>query len=322
MKASPFFHTKQSGFTLIEVMISSAAVGVTGIMIYYVLLTGFTLFTKNTAINMAHQEARSAVMHMEQNIHGAVSLPRLTSAVNPPTYVSGSGPTVGISFQEYNSGPYEITPGSTAITGMPLGTSATGYNSNSTSITVRCTGGFIPTQELRLIIPDYQIEATVNAVTVAGSGTGYTDYNITLMDDSQAPTNSPTTDKAPYLFPAFQLGNAVRTSYTGVSGSSTVNYNVVCFFTNRVSYVVNGSQLLYYANPQFYTLTPKVLANSITSNTPFSIPSTPLGAQFSRFVAAVNMVTADSQTTHLQFRAANMFLNSMEPYRARLCTFQ
>jgi prepilin-type N-terminal cleavage/methylation domain-containing protein len=321
MKTLPPSFTRQSGFTLIEVMISSAVVGVTGIILYYVLLTGLTLFTKNTAINMAHQEARSAVVHMEQNIHQAISIPRLTTT-NPVSYVAGSGPAVGIAFQEYNSGPYEVTPSATAITGMPAGTSATGYNANATQITIRCTGGFVPTQELRLVIPDYQIEATVNTAASAGSGTNssginYTDYNITLMDDSQSPTNG----SPPYLYPSYPLPFAVRTSYTGASGSATQNYNVACFFTNRVAYVVNGSQLLYYSNPQLSN-TYKVLANSITSATPFSIPSTPLGAQFSRFVAAVNMVTADSQTTNLQFKAANMFLNSMEPYRARLCTYQ
>ena len=315
MKNRPIFHTRQPGFTLIEVMISSAVVGVTGIMIYYVLLAGFTLFTKNTAINMAHQEARSAVMHMEQNIHAAISIPRLTTA-NPTTYVSGSGPAVGIAFQEYNSGPYEITPSNTAITGMPTGTSATGYNANQNSITVRVTGGFVPTQDLRLILPDYQIEAVVSTATVAGSGTGYTDYNITLMDDSQSATNT----SPPYTYPTYLLPFAVRTSYT-LTGSPAVNYNVTCFFTNRVAYVVNGSQLLFYSNPASSN-NYKVLANSITSATPFSIPATPLGAQFNRFVAAVNMVTADSQTTNLQFRSANMFLNSMEPYRARLCTYQ
>jgi prepilin-type N-terminal cleavage/methylation domain-containing protein len=321
MKNPPISLHNQRGFTLIEVMISSAVVGVTGIILYYVLLTGLTLFTKNTAINMAHQEARSAVIHMEQNIHQAISIPRLTTT-NPISYVSGSGPAVGIAFQEYNSGPYQITPSSNSITGMPTGTSATGYNANQNQITVRITGGFVPTQELRLILPDYQIEATVNTVANAGSGTNssgvtYTDYNITLMDDSQSPTNT----SPPYLYPTYPLPYAVRTSYTGASGSGAVNYNVTCFFTNRVAYLVNNNQLLYYSNPQLSN-TYKVLANSITSATPFSIPATPLGAQFSRFVAAVNMVTADSQTTNLQFKAANMFLNSMEPYRARLCTYQ
>ena len=64
------------------------------------------------------------------------------------------------------------------------------------------------------------------------------------------------------------------------------------------------------------------MANDLTSATPFSIPVTPLGAPFNRFVAAINLVTADNTTSNRHFKAANMFLNAMEPYRARLCTYQ
>ena len=64
------------------------------------------------------------------------------------------------------------------------------------------------------------------------------------------------------------------------------------------------------------------MTNDITSATPFSIPVTAAGAQYNRFVAAINLSTADAGTSNRGFRAANMFLNSMVPYRARLTETQ
>jgi hypothetical protein len=64
------------------------------------------------------------------------------------------------------------------------------------------------------------------------------------------------------------------------------------------------------------------LANNITTATPFSIPTTPLGAPYSRFVSAINLSTSDAAYSNLNFKAANMFLNALEPSRAQLCVYQ
>jgi hypothetical protein len=64
------------------------------------------------------------------------------------------------------------------------------------------------------------------------------------------------------------------------------------------------------------------MANDITTTSPFSIPLTQAGAQYNRFVAAINLSTADDRSSNRGFKAANMFLNSMVPYRARLCITQ
>jgi len=292
MKTSPFQNSGRRAFALIELMVSTAVVAITGIILYYILLSGLTLFTKNTAINMAHQEARNAVLTMEQDIHAAVSIPELTTT-SPTTYVTGSGPAAGISFQLFAAGPFQITP------------SATPYAAGQPNISVRCNG-YVPTTYQRLIIPEYQIEMTVVNIN---SGAGGTDVSLELGNDQGTVVNLPT---------------AVTPTMTNSAGAS-VAVNIQCFFTDRVAYVVNGTQLWYYprqfnnaSNPTPY----RVLANSITSATPFSIPATPLGAPFNRFVAAVNLITADTATSNLNFRAANMFLNSNEPYRCRLCVYQ
>ena len=62
--------------------------------------------------------------------------------------------------------------------------------------------------------------------------------------------------------------------------------------------------------------------NDIISSTPFSIPTTPGGALYYRFVAAVNLSTADDKSSNRGFKSANILLNGQVPMRARLTTFQ
>jgi len=65
-----------------------------------------------------------------------------------------------------------------------------------------------------------------------------------------------------------------------------------------------------------------VLGNDITSDLPFSIPQTPAGAIYYRFVSAINLSTADPNYTNRGFKAANIFLNGQIPMKARLTTYQ
>jgi hypothetical protein len=279
MKLRKSLHSHQQAAALIELMVTAMVVAITGSILYNILNTGMTLFAKNTAINVAHQEARVAVLQMEQDLHGAVSIPQLTDGSR--NAVSGSGPAAGLSFQLFASGPFMITPNGNAA----------GYSASQNQITVRCNG-VTPVVGQRLIIPTHQIELDITAV-----GAGTTDRILTL---------------------ASNLPQSVVT-LEGPAGTQ-VQVNIACFITDRVAYVVNGSQLFYYGRQSNNTY--RVIANDLTSPTPFSIPATPLGAPFNRFVAAINLVTADNTTSNRKFRAANMFINSMEPFRARLCTYQ
>jgi prepilin-type N-terminal cleavage/methylation domain-containing protein len=274
---------RERGFKLIELMITTAIVGITGTIVYYLLYTGLTLFAKNTAINSAHQEARVAVMQMEQDLHGAISIPQLTDGSGNP--IAGSGPAAGITFQLFAEGPYQVTP---------LASNPYFYSHTSNQITVRC-GNYSPASKQRLIIPLYQIENDIS--TASGLGV---DKLITMADANNN---------------VEKLGVDVYTQL----GSPAADVNVQCFITDRVTYLVQGTQLLYYGRKG---ATPKVMANDITTATPFSIPATPLGAPFNRFVAAINLSTADLTSNNRHFKAANMFLNAMEPYRARLCIYQ
>ena len=64
------------------------------------------LGAKNTAVNTAHQQARTAMLQMIQDLHSAVSLPAL-SDVNHVPLVNPAPNTAapGISFQLWSTGP-------------------------------------------------------------------------------------------------------------------------------------------------------------------------------------------------------------------------
>ena len=271
-------HASERAVALIELMISTTIVMLTGSIIFYIMNTGMVLFAKNTAINMAHQQARVAVLQMEQDLHSTVSIPQLTDASG--NAVGGNGPAAGITFQLFAAGPYMITP------------TATQYAAGQNQISVR-VNGYTPLVGQRLIVPTHQIE-----LDITGVGAGSTDRILTLANT---------------------LPVAVLTTLQDSTGAS-VAVNVACFITDRYSYVVNNGQLIY-TKPGGPT-GGRVMANDITSATPFSIPTTPLGAQYNRFVAAINLSTADDRSSNRGFKAANMFLNALEPYRARLCITQ
>jgi len=266
----------QRGVALIELMVSTAVVLITGSIIFYILNTGMILFAKNTAINMAHQQARIAVLTMEQDLHSAISIPQLVDASKNP--VAGNGPAAGISFQLYAKGPLKV---------------ASAANAGQNQINVRVSG-YTPKVGQRLCIPTHQIE-----YDITGVGAGSTDRILTL---------------------ASNLPVDVKTALYDPGTNTTINVNVVCFITDRMHYVVTDGELRYYGPTQ--PVAGRLLANDITSASPFSIPLTPAGAQYNRFVAAINLSTADHNSSNRGFKAANMFLNAMVPYRARLCITQ
>jgi hypothetical protein len=102
--------------------------------------------------------------------------------------------------------------------------------------------------------------------------------------------------------------------------ASPTFYNIPCFITDRCSYVVKNGGLEWHGPTQRKAFA--VLGNDIISPTPFSIPSTPGGALYYRFVAAIDLSTADSKTSNRGFKSANILLNGQVPARARLTTYQ
>lgn len=250
-------------------MISVAMIGLIGGISYLVLNTGLVLFAKNSAINVAHQQARVAVLQIVQDIHSAVSIPQLVDSSR--TVVSGTGPAAGVTFQLMAGGPFKVDSNAAA---------------NQNQVVV-LTNSFRPVVGQRLIVPAFPIELDITNVEVTGSTS-----TLTLA------------------------GNLDKAITVTAGGNS---YNVVCFITDRVYYVVANGNLNYYPRN---SATPSILAQDITNGTPFSIPSTIMGTPNNQFVAAINLSTADPEYSNRGFRSSNMFLNAQVPMMARLTTYQ
>jgi hypothetical protein len=253
---------------LVELIVASAIVVAVTAIILTLLNTGIVLFSKNTAMNIAHQQARIAVLQMEQDLHSAVSIPQLVDQNRQP--IAGNGPAAGMSFQLFADGPFQVSS-----------PAAAGQN----QVTVK-VAGFTPVAGQRLCVPTHQIELDITSV-----GAGSTDRILTV---------------------AKPLPRPIETTLEGIA------VNTVCFITDRVSYVVINGELRYYGRGGAMTM----MANDITTSTPFTIPVSPLGSQYNRFVAAINLSTADPSVTNRGYKSANMFLNALVPYRSRLCIYQ
>jgi hypothetical protein len=271
--------SQKSGTTVVETIFTTLLVGVVGLVIYTLLNIGTILASKNVAVNTAHQQARTAMLQMVQDIHGAVSLPQLVDINgNPsPTPDPNASPTPtpaptaapGIAFQLFSSGPYKIS--SSVTTSQNTVTIATPKN-----VTPQ------PSVGQRLIIPSHKIEDDITAVSQAPNGKSFT---LTL---------------------AHNVPVAIDVSMG----------NIPCFLTDRCSYIVNNQALRW--NGPTTRKTFSVMGQDIISPTPFSVPATASGALYYRFVAAINLSTSDPEFSNRGFKSANILLNGQVPIRTRM----
>ena len=261
--------SKERGFTLVELLATVAIIAVVGLVLYSLLSFTIILGAKNAAINTAHQQARAAMVRMQQDLHSAVSTPYLVDGNG--NQVTGTGaPAAGISFQKWFSGPHLFKSDAAAA---------------QNQITIQITSGqATPVAGQRLIMPSHQIEDDITAVSGTAS-------SLTLTLAHNLPV--------------------------AVTGTST--YSIVCFITERCSYTVASGAL---GRQDSVASTLAVIGQNITTAAPFSTPTAAIGSLYSRFVAAINLSTADSHYTNRGFKSANICLNGQVPTKARLTTYQ
>jgi hypothetical protein len=276
-----------AGFKLVELMITVALISVVGLVLYSILYTTTVLGAKNTAINVAHQQARVAMIDMLQDLHSAVSLPALSDSSGTPYASPAPTAAPGISFQTWSSGPHRIrnnvAQGDTQI-----------------RVVLTASAGPAPVAGQRIIIPAYQIEADIASVS-GNAG----DFKINLSNIS-GPALTP-----PVTYPTSTMPVAINGTGFGAVG------DVVCFITDRCSYAVAGNNLNWK-----WKGNTKAVANYVTNNTPFSTPATPAGALYYRFVAAIDLSTSDTQYSNRGYKSANILLNGQVPFKTRLTTYQ
>jgi prepilin-type N-terminal cleavage/methylation domain-containing protein len=279
---------KRRGFTLIETIMAMASVGVVGLSIFYTLYYGMLLYTKNTAMNVSHQEARLALLQLQTDIHQAVSPISLTDSNG--NMVSGTSASAGVEFQVLlTSTEYCQVHGTVLPT--------------ASSVTVAMPSGYpSPYAGTRLIIPAFEAEADVTAVSVSGSLATCT------------------------------LGASLAMSGT-ITGSTT---NTPCFFTQRVYYYVSGPPNVNGVTPPLTmnyiglgrTTTYSVGSEDLTCRAPFSIPSVSgsSGAPNYHAVTITGLTAEDPQATNLNsifhFSTSSIMLSGQVPIYSTITTYQ
>lgn len=278
-------HTSaRRAFTLVEVSVTTGLVAVVGLVVYALLNMGIILGSKNTALNTAHQQARVAMLEMIQDIHSAVSLPQLLDV--------SAGQAAGISFQQWGSA---LVNGVPTPNGGPhkIYPQVTPYAAGQKVIRIVVTSGQpTPTVGQRLIVPTHQIESDIDAVSGSSS-----DLTVTLHD------NLP----------------------VAIAGASSTVGDIICYITDRCSYNivrVSDGPPAEYKLQWTNTRGTRDIVNGITNARPFSIPPTAAGALYYRFVAAIDLSTADSKYSGRGYKSANILLNGQVPFKTRLATYQ
>jgi hypothetical protein len=298
MKKASSTRASAGGFTLGEMIVATAIMTVVGLAVFAVTNIGIILYSKNTAINLAHDQARIAVSRLVKDIHAAVSVPKLGHIDSRPfgtwpapdgswgvsgsnvTFVadSGTGPSAGVAFQVMggpgcpSGGPFHIfnDPASVYLIMIDSGTNA-------------------PQVGMRLIFPYFNEEDEITKIASNGSN----HWNVWTKD-------------------------GLENRYSSKNGS----YNI-CYYTTRVAYVVENGELHYYSSapPPAGVTWPVVLARNIINAADRTQPATPFTQSTTQYVG-VNLTAEDQHFTNRGFRAVNTLVAGSVPYYSQLCVFQ
>jgi len=228
--------------------------------------------------------------HQQARVAMLKMIEDLHSAVSVPALVGPVGNrAAGISFQQWGSAPVngQLTPN-----GGPHKI-RNDANTGQNQIRIIVTGTQpLPVVGQRVIIPTHQIEDAITAVNG-----GANDCILTL-------------------------GNNLTTA---IKGTDSTAGDIVCYITDRCSYnvvLVSAGPPAEYKLQFTNTQGARDIVNDITNPTPFSIPLTPAGALYNRFVAAIDLSTSDPKYTKRGYKSANILLNGQVPYKTRLTIFQ
>ena len=316
MKLLPSSNPRQAGFTLAEMSVSLAVLGLLGMVVFEVLNSGLILFAKNTAVNVAHEEGRQGVNRLTRDIHASVSVPQLRDtsfAVVSSKAVGGVAPTAaGISFQNVASGPNYVwkDPGNTSL------------------IMINDGKGSPATPGMRLIIPFYNLEEDITKVAAAGSANH---RNVFIKADQQTPPiDAPPmggtfcityyTDRVLYVvrngsYVADSQGEWILSSgnYIPYTSGSMQRYRYengeLCLYRQRY----NGSALFWQLEG--------VVARHISSPKPFHIPLNSAGTPNNRYVG-VKLTARDPKSSNRKYLATATLIDTQINYRSRMTMYQ
>lgn len=290
---------RTGAFTLAETVITAAVFALVGGMVFLILNAGMILYAKNTAVNSAHQQARTGIDQMLANIHAAVSIPQLVSIQNArmvPMAPPGLGPAAGLIFQRFDGGPFTV---------------AANANASDDSVDVNVPN-YVPKPIMRFNIPTHDIEANIGSAANP-KWKSSTVWTVDFVDDAGNPQ---------------PIGRDINVDAT---------HPVIGFTTYRVGYLVVGQNLAngtFLGELRYYPILDlqdtdintaknyRVIARNITSEMPFKVLLNATGGVDNRSIAAIQLCTAEPQYSSRGFAAVNMFINSFIPFRTKLTNRQ
>lgn len=295
-----------------------------GLAIYLIFYNGMTLFAKNSAINMAHEDYRQALQLFQNDLHKAVSVPFfLSSTASAVT----SLPTVTVDSVAYNGA--NVTTAAEGISFQVFGGKSgegfeVGRNIASGTSQVVITGSTaVPVAGQRLIIPAYQIEADITAVTTSGSGLTAL-YTLSLASILSA-SNSSGASTLPGDITACSASNYTSTVYS----SGVTDYHIICYLTNRVCYLavpISGTSPQAYALRYYpcynatYNTTYTVFTFNLFTAQPFQVAT--VNSATNQQYTAITMSLQDRATNNRGFKITNTYFTTNVPYRYSLTTYQ
>jgi len=237
------------------------------------------------------------------------TLPSIT--VNSVTY-NGSNVTTaaqGVSFQVF---------GGNAGEGFEV---ARNIASGSNQVVITGSSA-VPKAGQRLIIPAYQIEADITAVSTSGSGN--TALHTLTLSTILSAANSTGSSTISGDITACSASNYSTTVYGGVT-----DYHIICYLTNRVCYLavpVSGTspqayELRYYP---CYNATYNTTYSSLTSNlytdTPFQIAT--VNSATNQQYVNITMSLQDKTSNNRNYKATKYYFTTYTPYHYALTNYQ
>lgn len=315
-----------SAFTLAEMTVVMAVFSILGIVFFNVLQTGLVLFSKNVAVNTAHQEARDGINRLTRDIHAAVSIPQLRDLnfnVVPSEPAVSSSPTpvraAGVSFQNIASGPNYIwkDPGNPAL------------------IMVKDNPKPIPGQHLLIPFWGSLFETGITKVTASGAANHSnvfltngvdTAINPRVLGGAYAVTYY--TDRVLYLVQGgtWSKDKDDLSLYTTISGKnlpeSPTDIKLAGADTPPGKRIVyrEGRLHMYkqrYNGSSFFWEDSAVVARNLTSPFPFYVPLNAGGSANTKYVG-VQLSASDPKSSNRGYQATQALLDTEIDYRASI----
>lgn len=334
MKTLPL-NQKRAGFTVAEMMVAVGVVSLLGLVFFSVLKSGMVLFAKNTAVNIAHKEAREGINRLTRDIHASVSMPQLCnldtttnpitlSAPSPsPTPISGVavGPMyAAVTFQNVANGPNYIwkDPG------------------NPSLIMIKDNYNVLTGQHLLIPFWGALFEQDITKSSAGGSSNH---SNVFLANG--ADTNIKPRD---YLAGAYAITYYTeRVAYVVMNGTYYADNNGLyttagAWNAHSANYVwadstiPPGHRFSYkngelhqfkqrYNGTSFYWLDQGVVARNLTSAMPFYSPLN-TGGGFNTKYVGVKITATDAKVTNQNFIAVNSLMDTAIDYRTAIALTQ